>query len=654
MEQIIKDNLLNIILCLLVLAFGYFLTKKQNKLADVTGSFQLRAYTPTIWTSLGILGTFVSILVSLYMFVKDTSNNINLLIYNIAPAFTTSIIGIIGSIITSLNNKRHLAIVEKKETKTLVHLNEQIAPNNDYSPEIILLEILKDIKDGRKQSKKENDDLILKLESINKSSNDTKDELKKSLEGEANTTREALSGALKEQKEDFEKNVEALKNAFERTLGEQNQILENKLNALDTTLGTKIEAYNTTSQNLITQLINITTDKLADESKKRNEDLQKYINQTSGMIEEFINGQSILYESINNDLGTIVADIRKLFEEDIRLSIEKFAEEQHLISKQTIEEWNTMLVADTNKSFDRHAEEMRNHLSDFKEKVRSTYQLFEKALNNISIIVADKLKELYDQQTGLVGDTIENNRGQLSNALSENLTSINTILEANRNSIKSIADEIKTDNSSIKDILTASQRKLQDNIVDIHAKAESEISEIQRKIIAIEESLQEKLDSVKDNVVKSTTEFERKLNEVRDEALKQDVKTLQELNKRVQDAFPIEALQTAGIKLSTGIDETINRFSSNTKTISQDLRNITTSISESSSKYAKTIQDYDDKLGYVESTLNTLKQHITSIKVLEQVLLDIDESVKRVEKMRDNVQDEDITINKTKKDKRSK
>lgn len=248
MEQIIKDNILNILLCFLVVVVGYILTRKQNKLADVTGSYQLRAYTPTIWTSLGILGTFVSILISLYLFVKSESDDINLLIYNIAPAFTTSIIGIFGSIITSLKNKRFLARVEGKEGNTLVQLNKQIATNSaSYSPEIILLEILKEIKDNREKSSKENSDLIKELKSLTEIFNETISNLQISIEGkidslntgvnnEGNATRTATSEALRIQSDNFKEAVRGIESEFRESLSGLSTMWENKLNTLNNTL----------------------------------------------------------------------------------------------------------------------------------------------------------------------------------------------------------------------------------------------------------------------------------------------------------------------------------------------------------------------------------------------------------------------------------
>ena len=101
-------------------------------------SRQMLNYVPNVWTSLGILGTFVSIVGSLSM-IKATSYDLKdstvvlELIEKIGPAFTTSIIGIIGAIITSILIKVIYAVEERREDKAYVK-----AVGADVSPEIML------------------------------------------------------------------------------------------------------------------------------------------------------------------------------------------------------------------------------------------------------------------------------------------------------------------------------------------------------------------------------------------------------------------------------------------------------------------------------------------------------------------------------------
>lgn len=79
-------------------------------------SKQLLNYIPSIWTSLGILGTFYAIYTTLGVGNTNTLSDVDTLVRNIVPAFTTSIIGIGGAIVTSLFIKLIYAFEEKNES----------------------------------------------------------------------------------------------------------------------------------------------------------------------------------------------------------------------------------------------------------------------------------------------------------------------------------------------------------------------------------------------------------------------------------------------------------------------------------------------------------------------------------------------------------
>ena len=135
------DSILNII----VLALGListlvFLVLYYTKLK----SKQLLNYLPNVWTSLGILGTFIAIVYSLEDLQNSSSGNeINVigLIEDIAPAFITSIIGICGAIITSIAIKIIYAIEEKKEERIYAD-----TVGGNISPELMLDRINRSIE----------------------------------------------------------------------------------------------------------------------------------------------------------------------------------------------------------------------------------------------------------------------------------------------------------------------------------------------------------------------------------------------------------------------------------------------------------------------------------------------------------------------------
>ncbi len=156
------DSALNIsVLALGLISTLVFLVLYFTKLK----SKQLLNYLPNIWTSLGILGTFIAIVYSLNdlqeqsktqenktdEYIIETTNQIislddsqrddkkneeidvYKLIEDIAPAFITSIIGILGAILTSILIKIIYAIEEKKEERIYAD-----TVGDNISPELML------------------------------------------------------------------------------------------------------------------------------------------------------------------------------------------------------------------------------------------------------------------------------------------------------------------------------------------------------------------------------------------------------------------------------------------------------------------------------------------------------------------------------------
>lgn len=135
------DSILNIsVLALGLISTLVFLVLYFTKLK----SKQLLNYLPNVWTSLGILGTFIAIVYSLEDLQNSSSGNeINVigLIEDIAPAFITSIIGICGAIITSIAIKVIYAIEEKKEERIYAD-----TVGGNISPELMLDRINRSIE----------------------------------------------------------------------------------------------------------------------------------------------------------------------------------------------------------------------------------------------------------------------------------------------------------------------------------------------------------------------------------------------------------------------------------------------------------------------------------------------------------------------------
>ena len=136
LENYLNESVFILGLVMTVAFIVVYFTKLKSK--------QLLNYLPNIWTSLGILGTFIAIVYSLEDLKNSSSGNeINVigLIEDIAPAFITSIIGICGAIITSIAIKIIYAIEEKKEERIYAD-----TVGGNISPELMLDRINRSIE----------------------------------------------------------------------------------------------------------------------------------------------------------------------------------------------------------------------------------------------------------------------------------------------------------------------------------------------------------------------------------------------------------------------------------------------------------------------------------------------------------------------------
>lgn len=136
LEYYLNESVFILGLVMTVAFIIVYFTKLKSK--------QLLNYLPNIWTSLGILGTFIAIVYSLEDLRSSSSGNeINVvgLIEDIAPAFITSIIGICGAIVTSIAIKIIYAIEEKKEERIYADI-----VGGNLSPELMLDRINRSIE----------------------------------------------------------------------------------------------------------------------------------------------------------------------------------------------------------------------------------------------------------------------------------------------------------------------------------------------------------------------------------------------------------------------------------------------------------------------------------------------------------------------------
>lgn len=651
-QLFISEHFYDVLFCSLTIIGGVIATIILNKRSNKTNSYQLRAYIPTIWTSLGILFTFVSIYVSL---LKYNGDDIMLLINNIVPAFSTSIIGIAGAIWTSISNKWKLAEDEKKDNDKFNRLNRALSRNGEInSPELVLFEIVESIRNGNKAIVDK-----LNVSEQNETQQFTQlNGLLSRLSGEANAT---ISGALKTQKEDFGSAIGNLQSSFNVALDKQNNTLAEKMASLESMLKVEIGNMQTANNGFINTLVTTVNslmdtikDKLAKESEERNKQLIDYINGEGTRNRDFIKKQEELYESIKVSIETLLTDMRRLFEEDVKRTINTFAEKQHELSANTIELCNTKLISDSNDYLSNHMSAMSVYLASLDRQTQETYNSFIETVKTMEENVASKMGELYEKQNGLIKQTIDDNRNSINSSLKENESSIQRILDANKDAIETVSIEIKNDNEEIKKELVASQKRWKDEAEEVQRTHNSEvkiindnarvsIQDILTKITSIEMALQLSLTKIKDDVVKSIESFEKEQNEVRKFVIESNKGLQTDLTKQIHDAFQVNEAKDASSKLIDSIHNTINSLNTQTTSIAGNLSKVNESIVNSTENYSKVVGESNDVIRYISGTLELFKNHINTIHILnsnvnslESVLSELQQSIQQMKELQDN------------------
>ena len=644
-QSFMSEHLYDILFCSLTIIGGVIATIVLNKRSNKTNSYQLRAYIPTIWTSLGILFTFVSIYVSL---LKYNGDDIMLLINNIVPAFSTSIIGIAGAIWTSINNKWKLAEDEKKDNDKFNRLNRALSRNGEInSPELVLFEIVESIRNGNKAVVDK-----LNVSEQNETQQFTQlNGLLSRLSGEANAT---ISGALKTQKEDFGSAIGNLQSSFNVALDKQNNTLAERMASLESMLKVEIGNMQTTNNGFINTLVTTVKDKLAKESEERNKQLIDYIKDEGTRNRDFIKKQEELYESIKVSIEALLTDMRRLFEEDVKRTINTFAEKQLELSANTIELCNTKLISDSNDYLSNHMSAMSVYLASLDRQTQETYNSFIETVKTMEENVASKMGELYEKQNGLIKQTIDDNRNSINSSLKENESSIQRILDANKDAIETVSIEIKNDNEEIKKELVASQKRWKDEAEEVQRTHNSEvkiindnarvsIQDILTKISSIEMALQLSLTKIKDDVVKSIESFEKEQNEVRKFVIESNKGLQTDLTKQIHDAFQVNEAKDASSKLIDSIHNTINSLNTQTTSIAGNLSKVNESIVNSTENYSKVVGESNDVIRYISGTLELFKNHINTIHILnsnvnslESVLSELQQSIQQMKELQDN------------------
>lgn len=309
-------------------------------------SKQLLNYVPTVWTSLGILGTFVTIVLRLDG-VNDL-NDVDVLVRNLVPAFWTSIIGISGALISSVIIKYIYARDEKDELCELAKASgiESRHDGLSLSPELALLKIEKHLTQGNN---------ALKL------------------------LYDEIRNIRKENSETIERNLQQLESIYDRIFEEN-----------------KNQAENLTKQYIdgVNQLIMTTNDKIKDSTVQ-------IVSEHILSINRFFDSELNKLDELSNRIKTIVAEIPNEFENTRSGLIDTI--QQAIVDKyQIIIEANSALaneLLERVRQFelslsDQSKSDYSSLIGELSNQISTNVSVLEDSLHNQEIAFRDAAREI--------------------------------------------------------------------------------------------------------------------------------------------------------------------------------------------------------------------------------------------------------------------
>lgn len=625
--------------------------------ANETKSIQLRNYCSTLWTSVGILGTFVSIYISLIgMDFTSTNNNaIESLIQNIIPAFSTSIIGIVGAIICTICNRLSIAKAEKIEENDFASTKNRFGVHNkSNSPELILLEIVKSINDS--------------CTSTNKTLNGSKDvsdirlktlieglgALSKQMNGNHIQTKEIIQDALSNQNTIFENTVSNLITRFQETLTSVQNSFKSEVANLTTIVDGRIQTLINSNDKILEktvdlqrQELNLIKETLAKESKERNDQLRLFIETENNNLKEFVEEQNTAfgayYKKFDEQISAHVEKEANLFENEIKTKIEEFAKAEYNTCIEAIKGCNEKLVDSSNNAIARQEQVNEAFITNLSEKFASTCDALVNEVRQLSIDMANKLDEIHRAEVQLIEKTISNNTHD-----------VGLLLDTNKEQIENVSDRIKENYDQTVSELTTSYEKMKqdslllakdfnDSIVEANNDAQTRIGEIKTTIVGIQQSIHSSLETLQSDVIKAMKDFE-----VQNETLKQHIKDnnkdmSEDIAKQIQEAFSIHALEQACGRLNTSITNTIDNLHNKLSIITGKLEETSKSVSESASLYGGAVEKSNKINAYIERTVDVFKLHKNALDSMQNSLTNMEQSVNRLRE-----QWHDISVSKAK------
>lgn len=626
-KQFILNNM-NLLTIVVGLTASIFLWIKGK------GALSLRGYIPTLWTSLGILGTFVAIYFGLSDYSSgESAPELNILIKKVIPAFSTSIIGIIGAIISTIFNRWANDNLERADYEQFVKIKNKIPGHKiqSSSPEMVLLEIISAIRETSNQTceklKNNNDTSGKKLEQIQ--SKLTTIDSTASVVGDRIKT--AITDSMSKQREEITSAISLLISTLSSELKLQSDTLATKMDDLRRMLHEEVKHIEITNETLITKLIDkeeklldLTTQTLLKDSETRNNALQNFITKQSADLEESFGeitaGMGALYQKIDENISTHIEEEKELFEHEIKDSIEEFAKAQYKTCTDTISRCNEELTANT----ERIHQEQINTSNAFIAKLEDIF-------TNISEVFSVRIKELSENVVDKLAQLNDGNLNVLENTVTQNRQEVQRILDTHSEDIRVTAQQIKAEQSQFRDILADEYSKMQGKMLDqfnrylgqigVAMDETRQLLENDSKNVAeITTLIRDALMNLSADISKFNVEFMNNLDAVKTQVIESAGKLSNDIQRTIANSTQIKQLEATALKITEAVDKSINSMNEGLERVSAVIDSSVGEFEKSAQIYSDSVTKSDMVTRYMEGTSNLFKEHNNAISILEKSL----------------------------------
>ena len=483
-----------------VIAIGITATLWSKNKYEETKSRPLLTSLPGVWTSLGLLGTFCAICVSLHGLdnipeaIDNTGKTIGevkaagsqgldimKIISELIPAFTTSIIGLIGALAVTLWSKVKFAEEEVEENSKLGNTTpeEYIRDIAIYSKEMTYNksilnkhnELLSELINLHKEQEQKNREYNDKL---NDNISHQSEILKEFIDGfvkRMDDIFKQMHGAIQQQvqnfgEEQFTKTSQLLTSITERLSNVSNDIINNQRQSVETMMN-----------NTNTEIGNITTsvtEVLGNLTSKIQESLAALNNQQSERLNAIISN----YDSLATKLSEQNTDFATKVTEQMQAEYSKVQEHnvqslQQMVDLRTAyQEVTSDVLTSTLAMNEKATTDLRESMSGFVTNIQTliatqcsalstaistNVESLNKAYQFIESLVAE-IRQNYDQAVLAYGDAV--NVAHRTNESSEK------VIAANNKSLQAV-EETNDKISEILDILVERQENIEQLIKQI-------------------------------------------------------------------------------------------------------------------------------------------------------------------------------------------